>query len=59
MSADVIECKRRAVRCHIADLAERYKTQLDQSLETVADTECKTVSVIEEIGDRISNAAVP
>ena len=58
MSADVIECKRGAVRCHVADLTERYKTELNKSLEAVADTESKTVSVIKEIRDGICDTTV-
>ena len=46
MSADRVECQCRSLRVLADDLAARHKTELDERLEAVADTECKAVAVI-------------
>ena len=49
MASDSIKCQCRRICFLSADFTVRYKTKLDQSLESVTDTKCQTVSFIDQL----------
>ena len=58
MTSDLVVCQRRAVLSAIHDFSFRYKTQLDECLESVADTQHQTVSVFHQVCNSIFDPRV-
>ena len=48
MTSDCIVCQCRSIICLSNDFSIWYKSELDQSLESVTDTKCKSVSLIQK-----------
>ena len=49
MTSNGIECQCRRICLLSADFAIRYKTKFDQRLETITNTKCQTVSLIDQL----------
>ena len=49
MTSDCIVCQCRSIICLSNDFSVWYKSELDQSLESVTDTKCQTVSFIDPL----------
>ena len=58
MTADLVEGQRRTVLIGIHDLSKRYETQLDQSLESVADAGSQSASAVQKIRDRFCDRRI-
>ena len=58
MSADRIARERRRLRIKRHDLAVRKEAELDERLETVADTEDQPLSLLQKFHDRLSDARI-
>ena len=52
MSADCVKCQSRTVALCLSYLSVRYKTELDKRLKAVADTEDKSVTIIQKLHNR-------
>ena len=59
MARDLIEGKSRAVLIGIYDLSEFNEAQLDESLETIADTGHETVSGLQKFGNSFLDLGIP
>ena len=59
VASDRVEGKRRTVLIGITDLTVRYETELDEGLEAVADTEHKTIPLVQHIHGCVLHGLVP
>ena len=55
VAADGVERQRRAFGGHRHDIAVRHQAKLDQRLETIADTEHQTITVVQQVTHRFGN----
>ena len=55
MAADGVERQRRAFGGHRHDVAVRHQAEFDQRLETIADTEHQTITVVQQVTHRFGN----
>ena len=58
MTTDCVKCKCWVICFKLTNFAVRYKSKLDKCLETIADTEHKTVTLIEKSCDCLADSWV-